>query len=107
MPITQLSASELQEKLNKQEDIQLLDVREADEFAYAHIEGSQWIPLSLVPLRVDELDAKRDIVVICHHGVRSMQASAYLERCGFSRIFNLTGGIDAWSVACDSSVPRY
>ncbi|WP_031432796.1 rhodanese-like domain-containing protein [Methylomarinum vadi] len=107
MPITQLSATELQEKLDNHEDLLLLDVREPHEFAYAHIEGSLSIPLSLVPLRVNELDAKQEIVVICHHGVRSMQASVYLDRCGFDKVYNLTGGIDAWSVACDESMPRY
>ncbi len=109
MPIMQLTAVELQEKLQDQDtnDILLLDVREPHEFAYAHIAGSQLIPLNTVPSRIRELDAERETVVICHHGVRSMQASFFLERCGFTKIYNLTGGIDAWSLDCDASVPRY
>ena len=107
MPITQLSATELREKISNDNGLFLLDVREPYEFEYAHIEGSVLIPLSLIPLRIDELDINQEIVVICHHGIRSMQASAYLERCGFNNIYNLKGGIDAWSVTCDNSVPRY
>ncbi len=107
MPITQLSAIQLQKKIQNGEDLLLLDVREQNEFDYAHIEGSRLIPLSLIPLRRDELDSDKGIVLICHHGVRSMQASIFLEQCGFEQLYNLTGGIDAWSVECDSSVPRY
>lgn len=107
MPITQLLATQLQEKIRGDEDLLLLDVREPHEFEYARIEGSRLIPLNQIPERADELDPEQEIVVICHHGVRSMQASAYLDRCGFKKLFNLYGGIDAWSVDCDSSVPRY
>ncbi len=107
MPITQLSVVELQEKIDNEDDFLLLDVREPHEFAYARIEGSRSMPLSLVPLRIGELDRDGEIVVLCHHGVRSMQASLFLERSGFKHIYNLTGGIDAWSVACDPDVPRY
>lgn len=98
---------QLQEKIRSSNDLLLLDVRESNEFDYARIEGSLLIPLSLIPLKANELEPDRETVVICHHGMRSMQASAYLERCGFSKLFNLNGGIDAWSVECDSSVPRY
>ena len=107
MPITQITAIQLQEKLQENENLMLLDVREANEFEYARIEGSQLIPLSLIPLKVDELCSEREMVLICHHGVRSMQASTYLERNGFAKLYNLQGGIDAWSIECDSSVPRY
>ncbi|WP_305908160.1 rhodanese-like domain-containing protein [Methylomarinum sp. Ch1-1] len=107
MPITQLSATELREKIRNSDNLLLLDVREPHEFDYAHIEGSELIPLALLPLRVAELDADRETVLVCHHGVRSMQASNYLQGRGFAKLYNLTGGIDAWSVQCDDSVPRY
>lgn len=107
MSITQLSPTDLQEKIKSGDDLLLLDVREPHEYDYARIEGSRLIPLSLIPLRVNELDPERETVLICHHGVRSMQASTYLERCGFNKLYNLYGGIDAWSIECDSSVPRY
>ncbi len=107
MSITQLSAIQLQEKLQKNDDLLLLDVREASEFEYARIKGSQLIPLSLIPENVNELDSERETVLICHHGVRSMRAAVYLESCGFPHLYNLQGGIDAWSILCDSSVSRY
>jgi len=84
-----------------------LDVREAHEFNYASITGSTLIPLNQLPARLAELDKNLAIVVICHHGMRSMQAATFLEHSGFTQIANLQGGIDAWSRDCDSSVRRY
>ena len=85
----------------------LLDVREPNEFAFVHIEGSLHIPLRQLPERVDELEKEQDIIVICHHGMRSQQACLFLEQYGFNRLYNLKGGIDAWSLICDPSMPRY
>ena len=85
----------------------MLDVREPHEFQYARIEGSTLIPLNQIPQRLQELDRSLEIVVICHHGMRSQQAAYFLDRQGFERILNLSGGIDAWSKECDVSVPRY
>lgn len=107
MPLTHLTALQLQEKIQTTDDLLLLDVREQNEFDYAHIDGSRLIPLSLLPLRLDELNRDQEIVVICHHGVRSMQGCMFLDRNGFSKLYNLAGGIDAWSLECDSLVPRY
>ncbi len=107
MPINQWSPQQLQENLQDNMSLQLLDVREDNEFAYAHIEGSQHIPLRQLAERLDELDAEQDIAVICHHGMRSQQACQFLLHSGFTRLYNLQGGIDAWSVACDPTVPRY
>ena len=107
MAITQLSAPELKTKLDNQERLFLLDVREPNEFHYAHIENSVLIPLNQIPARINELDKQQTIVVICHHGMRSQQAALYLEHAGFNDLANLPGGIEAWSVYCDTSVPRY
>jgi rhodanese-related sulfurtransferase len=107
MPITQCTAKQLQLRLQNKDDLLLLDVREPNEFNYAHIEGSQLIPLHRLPEQAQELNADQDIVVICHHGMRSMQACQFLTQKGFNRLFNLQGGIDAWSVACDPTVSRY
>ncbi len=107
MSIIQLSAIQLQEKLQTNNHLLLLDVREVNEFEYTRIEGSRLIPLSLIPAKVNELDCEQETILICHHGMRSMQAAVYLEECGFIHVYNLQGGIDAWSVLCDSSVPRY
>ncbi len=107
MPINQLSAKELQQKLAQSEELLLLDVREPIEYNFASIAGSTLIPLNQVPQKTKELHPDKATVLICHHGVRSMQAASYLERSGFSQLFNLTGGIDAWSIECDASIPRY
>ena len=85
----------------------LVDVREPNEFAFAHIQGSLHIPLRQLPERTQELDPEQDIVVLCHHGMRSQQACLFLEQYGFSNLYNLKGGIDAWSLNCDPTVPRY
>jgi rhodanese-related sulfurtransferase len=85
----------------------LLDVRENDERAAARIEPSVHIPMNEIPGRLEELPRDRPIVVYCHHGQRSAMVAGYLERAGFSRVSNLTGGIDAWSLRVDPSVPRY
>ncbi|MGJ0486483.1 MAG: rhodanese-like domain-containing protein [Methylomicrobium sp.] len=107
MAVTTLSATDLKDRLAQGEELFLLDVREPQEYHYAKINGSTLIPLQQIPERIGELDPKRNIVVICHHGMRSMQAAAYLAHHGFANILNLQGGIDAWSLQCDSSVPRY
>jgi rhodanese-related sulfurtransferase len=107
MPITQWSAKQLQENLQDKPALLLLDVREANEFAYAHIKDSMHIPLNRLPERYKELDKEQGIVLICHHGMRSQQACVFLQDMGFTQLYNLHGGIDAWSVNCDSSVPRY
>ncbi|MGZ8956166.1 MAG: rhodanese-like domain-containing protein [Methylovulum sp.] len=107
MTVKQLSATELKNKIQQEETLFLLDVREPHEFQYAHIAKSVLIPLNQIPNRLGELDPQQEIVVICHHGMRSQQAANYLVQSGYKKIANLTGGIDAWSCTCDSSIPRY
>lgn len=107
MSVKQLSATELKKRLDQGENPLLLDVREPHEFQYASIAGSVLVPLGQIPQRLGEFRAASDIVVVCHHGIRSLQAAHYLIQCGFIHVANLTGGIDAWSCDCDSSVPRY
>ena len=107
MSVIQISAKELQKKLQGDEKPLLLDVREPHEFEFSYIEGSQLIPLNQIPQRMNEIGVSTDCVVICHHGVRSQQAAAFLVHSGFSNIYNLSGGIDAWSVECDNTVSRY
>ena len=107
MNVKQLSATELKNRIQQQENLFLLDVREPNEFQYAHIADSVLIPLNQIPNRLGELDPQQEIVVICHHGMRSQQAANYLVQSGYKNIANLTGGIDAWSCTCDSSVRRY
>lgn len=85
----------------------LIDVREPWEFQIARIEGARLVPLQTVPRLLDELDPEQEVVLICHHGVRSRHAASFLEQNGFKRVINLTGGIDAWSRQADPAVPLY
>ncbi len=107
MTVKQISATELKTRIQNEPHLLLLDVREPNEFEFASIENSVLIPLNQIPQRLGELNPQQEIVVICHHGVRSQQACMYLASSGFENISNLTGGIDAWSCGCDSSVSRY
>ena len=85
----------------------LLDVREPWEHEKARIEGSKLVPMGEIPARYGELDPKRAIVAICHHGGRSQQVAMFLEKNGFANVHNLSGGMEAWSTSVDPSVPRY
>lgn len=85
----------------------LLDVREPWEFQTCHIAGSLPIPMHSIPERMQELDEDAAIVCICHHGARSMSVAAFLERNGFTNVINLTGGVHAWALQVDSSMPTY
>ena len=107
MSVKPISATELNEKRQQNSALFLLDVREPNEYQYAHIADSVLIPLRQIPNRLTDLNLDDEIVVVCHHGMRSQQAAQYLVQQGFKNVSNLTGGIDAWSCTCDSSVPRY
>ena len=84
-----------------------MDVREPWERQVAAIPGTLHIPMNQVPSRLAELPEDRDIVVVCHHGMRSMQVAMWLEAQGFDRVSNLDGGIDAWSQQVDPGIPQY
>jgi len=89
----------------------LLDVRDPWEVAAASIRlpgaALKHIPMGEIPARLAELPETQPIVCICHHGVRSLQVVAFLERQGWHSVYNLAGGIDAWSTRVDPAVPRY
>jgi rhodanese-related sulfurtransferase len=89
------------------DDVVLLDVREHDELAVAAVAGALHIPMREVPGRLAELDTQKPLVVMCHSGGRSRRVAEYLLGQGFTTVFNLKGGIDAWSTQLDSQIPRY
>ena len=115
--VTSIDVATLAQAMNASEpsklaNAALLDVREAWEFAAARIERSVNILMSTLVARIDEVRALRlsadtPIVVICHHGIRSMQCARYLAAQGIDSLINLTGGIDAWSTQIDPAVPAY
>lgn len=103
----QMTPPELAARLAEDDPPLLLDVREPWELELCRIEGAQPMPMGAVPARVAELDPAREVVVICHHGGRSMQVAMFLERQGFEQVINLAGGVDAWALQVDPSMARY
>ena len=85
----------------------LLDVREPGEYEICSLPDSKLIPLGDLTSRVHELDTADDIIVYCHHGMRSLQAARMLKGMGYKKVRNLAGGIDAWAVKFDDKMPRY
>lgn len=85
----------------------LLDVREPFEREIAAIQPSVHIPMAEIPSRTGEIPQDRELIVYCHGGTRSLMVGMFLENHGFRQVRNLSGGIDAWSVEVDPSVPRY
>lgn len=105
--IPEITPREAKERLDLGQTA-LLDVREDWEVAHCKIAGCVHIPLGKVRQMASEsLDPGAEIIVYCHHGTRSLMAANLLRALGFERVSNLTGGIDAWSVQVDASVPRY
>ncbi|MGB7070718.1 MAG: rhodanese-like domain-containing protein [Pyrinomonadaceae bacterium] len=104
----EITASELKDQLDAGEDIQLIDVRQPDEYDFAKIAGSKLIPLGEVLKRISEIDENRRTVVHCKMGGRSAKAIEALKQAGFKGdMQNLHGGITAWSNEVDPSVPKY
>jgi rhodanese-related sulfurtransferase len=85
----------------------VLDVREGWELERCALSDSVHLPMHELPARLDERPRGRDVVVVCHHGVRSRLAARFLERAGFAPVWNLSGGVEAWAADVDPSLPRY
>lgn len=106
MAVPQIRAEELKQRLDAGENLFLLDVRDESEYEISNI-GGQLIPLPELSGRVNELDANRTIVAVCKMGSRSQKAAQMLHEAGFPKVWNLTGGIHAWSDRVDHSVRKY
>ena len=85
----------------------LLDVREPWEFETCSIADSRHVPMREIPARLGEVDPQAEVVVICHHGSRSLQVAQFLARQGYGRVHNLSGGVDAWARSVDPAMPVY
>ena len=104
----EITATELKARLDAGNDIQLIDVRQPDEYAFAKIEGARLIPLGTIMSRMDELDESKETVIHCKMGGRSARAIEALQQSGYKgNLANLVGGITAWSNDVDPSVPKY
>lgn len=111
-PIPQITVEELANRLaNDPEKLQLLDVREPQEVAIARIDGFEILPLSQFAEWADQIhsrfDSDAETIVICHHGIRSAQMCQWLLNQGFVNVKNVIGGIDAYSISVDPSIPQY
>lgn len=105
--LPEITPLELKQRIDRGDDIVILDVREPHEYDIAKIPGTKLIPLGEIPKRFEELDSTADIVIHCRSGVRSGKAQKFLKEMGFSRVTNLAGGILRWSDEVDPSVPKY
>ena len=105
--ISEITPVELKQRLDAADAPFLLDVREQREFDYCHIEGSVLIPMAELPHRIAELPPDREIVAICHHGIRSFQAAAFLRQNFGLDVTNLEGGIAGWAQEVDPGMKQY
>ena len=103
----EITVTELAQKLKSAHPPLLIDVRQANEFAYCRIPGAELRPLGEIQAWSRDLDPEAEIVLQCHTGMRSAQAANYLARLGFKHVYNLEGGIDAWAEEIDPAMPRY
>lgn len=102
-----ISAQETLQKLERGERFRLIDVREFVEYEMARVDAAELLPLSEFQNWHDKLDPHEETIVMCHHGVRSAHVCRYLSEQGFENLWNLDGGIDAWSTDVDPRIPRY
>jgi rhodanese-related sulfurtransferase len=103
-----ITALELKARMDRGEKFRLVDVREPDEWAIARLPQAELIPLSQFQRRATaELDPEEELILYCHHGMRSGQAQGYLQAQGYKNVLNLTGGIDAWAHQVDPAMKRY
>jgi rhodanese-related sulfurtransferase len=105
--IKNLSPQELKSIMDSGEQFRLIDVREQWEFEIAKLDNSELLPLSNFINLSSSLNPEEKLIIYCHHGTRSYNACQYLAKKGFSNLFNLNGGINAWSKEIDSNVPQY
>jgi adenylyltransferase/sulfurtransferase len=106
-PVREATPDEIHRRLQRGEDILLVDVREPEEIAIASLPDALVCPLSRAADWLDRLPKEQPLVIFCHHGIRSMHAALALVERGHQNITNMTGGIDLWSTQVDLGVPRY
>lgn len=108
-PIPTITVEQLYQRMNNNDTFFLLDVRESHEVAICQLPNSKHIPMNLIPTYIDTIPDGIDIIVYCHHGIRSLAVATYLQHAGFcsKQLFNLEGGIDKWAKIIDKSLSRY
>jgi rhodanese-related sulfurtransferase len=111
MPLAlETTVRDVKRRIDAGESLNFIDVREPEEYAIAKIKGSELVPMRSVPANLQSLEAKADdapLVIYCHHGIRSLQVANWLREQGLEGCQSMAGGIDAWSLEIDPSIPRY
>ena len=110
METLELSPQEAHTRLQQPDAAVLIDVREPEEFSLSRIDNARLIPMQSIPAQVQELEALSDdatLLILCHHGVRSLQVASWLRARGIENCYSIAGGIERWSREVDPSVPRY
>ena len=102
-----ITPSNLKERLDSSDPPVVLDVREPEEVEIVAMPGALHVPLGDFARCIREFDRNAAYVVVCHHGIRSAHAAAFMLESGFTTVLNLLGGLDAWAIEVDSSLPRY
>lgn len=103
----EISPADAAVRLATDNDAMLVDVREDWEYVFVHLPDATLIPLSEFEERYTELPSDRDLLIYCHHGIRSLDAVRYLREQGYTRAWSIAGGIDRWSRLLDPDLPRY
>ena len=105
----EVTCEDVHARMLRNEAFLLLDCRENDEYQIVHIEGATLLPMSEIQQRIGELGPHKDedIVVYCHHGMRSLQVAMWMQQQGFSNVKSMSGGIDHWAAAVDTNLARY
>ena len=107
MQIKAVTAKELKKMMDEQKDFQLIDVREADEHEFCNI-GGKLIPMGEIEENLEKIDKEKQVVIYCRSGSRSANVIHNLQQqYGFTNLYNLTGGILAWSREIDPNIPQY
>ena len=104
--VAEMQVEELKKRVDKGENLFVLDVREPHEYQICNLKG-YLIPVGDLPKRVHELDSSREIVAHCRSGVRSAKAANFLRQAGFKKVHNLAGGVLAWADRIDPRMPKY
>lgn len=110
METLEISPQEASDRLKKGNNAILVDVREPEEFALSRLDNARLIPMQSIPAELQRLEAWADtgeLLILCHHGVRSLQVAYWLRERGVENCYSVSGGIDRWSREVDDSVPRY
>jgi rhodanese-related sulfurtransferase len=105
--VDEITPQDLKTRLDRNDRPVLVDVRDDWETKLCRLENALHIPMEELEFRAEELNQQDEIVVYCHHGVRSAAVADYLRRLGFTRVRNLAGGLDAWAATVDRSMRRY